>query len=144
PTTIAAAFAALCRTALPVRRAAAITPAGRPLRRMGNARVGDLARAIAPLRRRQPLDADERIPAALEQPALRPLVEHGELDLVAAGAELGERRPKGVVDGFAACFGLVHWQSSIHEQVRAPASSSNPTRPAPPRPGSSVSSAARS
>ena len=43
--------------------------------------------------------------AAAEEAAPPSFVQNNEFDFLSASAEFGERAPKGVVDGFAACFG---------------------------------------
>jgi hypothetical protein len=53
--------------------------------------------------------------AAAEEAALLPLIEDGHFHFIEASPELGERLVTGVFDGFAACFGLIHSLSSIHE-----------------------------
>src|SRR5690606_14592179 len=61
-----------------------------------------------------PFHTDDGIAtAASEQHAAPAFVQHRQLHLFPGGAELGEGFPKSVFDGFAACFGLVHWLSSI-------------------------------
>jgi hypothetical protein len=61
--------------------------------------------------------ADHRIlGAAAEKPAPFAFVEHRKLDFVDGGPEFRERLVTGVFDGFAACFGLIHWRSSIPER----------------------------
>jgi hypothetical protein len=62
----------------------------------------------------QPFDPDHSVARSPpEKQAALPLVEYGHLDFFAPGAQLRESVLKGVFDGFAVCFGLVHSQSSI-------------------------------
>ncbi len=63
-------------------------------------------------------DANNRIfCATAKKAAAFAFVENDEFDLISVGTEFGERLIKGVFDGFAACFGLIHWRSSILERV---------------------------
>jgi hypothetical protein len=67
----------------------------------------------------EPLDADAGVAGATaKETAFLALIEHGHFDLFASRPECGECRPKSVVDGFAACFGLVHLLSSIPVRSR--------------------------
>jgi hypothetical protein len=67
----------------------------------------------------QPFDPDHSVARSPpEKQAALPLVEYGHLDFFAPGAQLRESVLKGVFDGFAVCFGLVHLLSSIPVRSR--------------------------
>ena len=62
---------------------------------------------------REAFDADRCFPrASAEEAGFPPFIEHGHLYFVGGGAKHGEGGVKRVFDGFAACFGLIHWGSS--------------------------------
>ncbi len=54
--------------------------------------------------------------ASAEQAPALSFIQDDELNLIEASSEFGERLITGVFDGFAACFGLIHWRSSIPER----------------------------
>ena len=75
----------------------------------GDAGVGRGRRAFGALLAREAGDADDGIAgAAAEEAAAFAFIEDDEFNVIPGGAEFGEGPAKGVVDGFAACFGLIH------------------------------------
>jgi hypothetical protein len=80
----------------------------------GNAGIGWRRRCGGALAAGKKGDADNGVAAAAtEEAAALAFVEDDEFDVVPVGAEGAERPVKGVFDGFAACFGLIHVWSSI-------------------------------
>jgi hypothetical protein len=61
--------------------------------------------------------ADVRVAATAAKEAALAFIQDGYLDFIGASAQARESLLKSVFYGFAACFGLIHWSSSILERV---------------------------
>jgi len=110
-TTAATPVTAASVTVAATATATAATPAASRTAAPGNARVGGLGRAFL-WSIGAAFDPHDGFAGASPEQATTALtlVEHGYLDFIDGGVDLGECGFKRVVDGFSACFGVFHEQ----------------------------------